>query len=130
MSKLMGGGAVPEFELPKDEETRTTPSGLAIQHLVEGSGKQPGPTDPVTVHYAGWLLSGKLFDSSYGRGETITFNLNQVISGWTEGLQEMKEGGKAKLVIPPELAYGSRGAPPVIGPNATLLFQVELVKVG
>ena len=129
MSKILGGD-VPAFELPTDDQTTKTASGLAIQHVVEGTGAQPGATDSVTVHYAGWLLSGKLFDSSYGRGQTITFGLNQVIPGWTEGLQLMKEGGKAKLIIPAELAYGSRGAPPAIGPNETLLFQVELVKVG
>ncbi len=130
MSKILGGGGVPAFELPTDAQTTATPSGLAVQHIVEGTGKQPGATDQVTVHYAGWLLSGKLFDSSYGRGESISFGLNQVISGWTEGLQLMKEGGKAKLIIPAELAYGSRGAPPSIGPNEKLLFQVELIKVG
>lgn len=120
----------PTFELPTDEQTTATSTGLAVQHLVEGTGKQPGATDMVTVHYAGWTLSGDLFDSSYGRGESISFGLNQVIAGWTEGLQLMKEGGKAKLVIPSELAYGSRGAPPAIGANETLLFQVELIKVG
>ena len=129
MSKIFGGGSVPDFALPSDSDLTETPSGLKIQTIDEGSGKQPGPTDQVEVHYAGWLLSGKLFDSSYGRGQTITFGLNQVIPGWTEGLQHMKEGGKSKLVIPADLAYGSRGAPPAIGPNETLLFQVELIQV-
>ena len=119
----------PTFELPTDEQTTATPTGLAVQHMVEGTGKQPGATDMVTVHYAGWTLSGDLFDSSYGRGESISFGLNQVIAGWTEGLQLMKEGGTAKLVIPSELAYGSRGAPPSIGPNATLVFHVELIAI-
>ena len=96
----------------------------------EGSGKAPGPTDKVTVHYAGWLTDGTPFDSSYSRGQTISFPLNGVIAGWTEGLQLMKEGGTCLFVIPPDLGYGASGAPPVIGPNATLVFQVELVSVG
>lgn len=121
---------VPDFVLPADDSCTTTPSGLKCETVTEGSGKSPGPTDRVTVHYAGWLTDGTPFDSSYARGETIAFPLNGVIAGWTEGVQLMKEGGTHRFVIPPELAYGSQGAPPVIGPNATLVFQVELVKVG
>jgi FKBP-type peptidyl-prolyl cis-trans isomerase len=131
LKKLFGGRmSTPEFQMPSDEALTKTPSGLAFQHVEEGSGKSPGASDTVTVHYAGWLTSGKLFDSSYQRGQTISFPLNGVIRGWTEGLQLMKEGGTATFVIPPGLAYGSRGAPPVIGPDETLVFRVELVKVG
>ena len=120
----------PKFELPADESLTSTRSGLRYAVAREGTGKSPGARDRVTVHYAGWLLDGTLFDSSYGRGETIEFRLDQVIPGWTEGVQLMREGGAVKLVIPPDLAYGRRGAPPVIGPNATLLFHVELIRVG
>ena len=130
MNKIFGGGDDPEFQLPTEDETTATSTGLRVQTLVEGTGKAPGPTDKVTVHYAGWTLGGKLFDSSYSRGQSISFGLNQVIPGWTEGLQLMQEGGKAKLLIPSNLAYGPRGAPPAIGPNEDLLFQVELIKVG
>ena len=120
----------PAFDLPPDSALTSTRSGLRYVVSREGPGKSPGPRDRVTVHYAGWLLDGTLFDSSYERGETIDFRLDQVIPGWTEGVQLMREGGIVKLVIPPELAYGRRGAPPDIGPNATLLFQVELIRVG
>ena len=121
---------VPAFRLPDDAACATTPSGLQHSIVNEGSGKVPGPQDKVTVHYAGWLTDGTPFDSSYSRGQTISFPLNGVIAGWTEGLQLMKEGGTSLLVIPANLAYGASGAPPVIGPNATLVFQVELVTVG
>jgi FKBP-type peptidyl-prolyl cis-trans isomerase len=121
---------VPAFCLPDESACTTTQSGLQHSLVKEGSGKTPGPQDKVTVHYAGWLTDGTPFDSSYSRGQTISFPLNGVIAGWTEGLQLMKEGGTSLLVIPPALAYGTSGAPPVIGPNATLVFQVELVTVG
>lgn len=121
--------SVPAFEMPADEALTTTASGLQYVTHDEGAGAPPGPTDKVTVHYAGWTLDGKLFDSSYSRGKTISFPLNGVIAGWTEGLQLMKEGGKATFVIPSNLAYGQRGAPPAIGPNATLVFLVELVSI-
>jgi FKBP-type peptidyl-prolyl cis-trans isomerase len=86
--------------------------------------------EKVTVHYAGWLVDGRLFDSSYARGAPAVFPLNRVIAGWSEGLQLMRPGGRFRFVIPPELGYGQRGAPPSIGPNATLVFEVELVGVG
>lgn len=121
--------SVPQFNLPADADLTSTPSGLRYLIHEAGVGAPPGPTDKVTVHYAGWTLDGKLFDSSYSRGKTISFPLNGVIKGWTEGLQLMKEGGKATLVIPSELAYGKRGAPPAIGPDAELVFLVELVSV-
>ena len=107
----------------------TTPSGLQYEVLVEGTGKQPSSTNKVTVHYTGTLLDGTIFDSSVQRGEPLEFGLNMVIPGWTEGLQLMKEGGKAKLYIPSDLAYGDRGAGQLIPPGATLIFEVELLKV-
>lgn len=107
----------------------TTKSGLQIEHLVVGSGKSPKATDKVRVHYVGKLIDGKVFDSSVDRGEPAEFPLNQVIAGWTEGLQMLKEGGKAILTIPPEIAYGDSGAGNVIPPMATLVFEVELIKV-
>lgn len=97
--------------------------------LDEGSGASPGVTDKVKVHYTGWLTDGEKFDSSVDRGEPITFPLNGVIKGWTEGVSSMKVGGKRILVIPPELGYGARGAGASIPPNATLVFQVELLKI-
>jgi len=108
----------------------TTPSGLVYQSLKEGTGASPAATDVVKVHYCGTFPeSGKEFDSSYSRGEPTEFPLNGVIPCWTEGVQKMKPGGKAKLTCPPAIAYGSRGAGGVIPPNATLNFEVELVSV-
>ena len=107
----------------------TTESGLQYQILKEGTGATPGPKDKVTVHYKGQLLDGTVFDSSFDRGQPATFPLGGVIKGWTEGLQHVKEGGSARLVIPPGLAYGERGAGQKIGPNSTLIFDVELVKI-
>ena len=108
----------------------TTPSGLIYQSLKEGSGTSPTASDTVKVHYRGTFPdSGKEFDSSYKRGEPIEFPLSGVIPCWTEGVQKMKPGGKAKLVCPPNIAYGARGAGGVIPPNATLNFEVELISV-
>jgi len=108
----------------------TTPSGLIYQSLKEGSGTSPAASDTVKVHYRGTFPdSGKEFDSSYKRGEPIEFPLSGVIPCWTEGVQKMKPGGKAKLVCPPNIAYGARGAGGVIPPNATLNFEVELISV-
>lgn len=111
----------------KKAGVKVTPTGLQYRELTAGAGKQPGPTSQVTVHYKGTFITGKEFDSSYGRGEPITFPLNGVIAGWTEGLQMMREGGKAELVIPHDLAYGP--GRPGIPPYQTLVFQVELLKV-
>lgn len=113
----------------KEKDVKTTPSGLAYKVIRSGKGKSPKATDVVEVHYHGTLIDGTVFDSSVDRKKTIKFPLNRVIRGWTEGLQLMKEGGKFKFVIPPELAYGERGAPPKIPPGATLMFEVELFKV-
>ncbi|MBF0360716.1 MAG: FKBP-type peptidyl-prolyl cis-trans isomerase [Oligoflexia bacterium] len=113
----------------KDEGAKKTASGLAYKVLVEGKGKQPAATDTVEVHYKGTLIDGTVFDSSYERNQKVTFPLNRVIKGWTEGLQLLKEGGKIKLVIPPDLGYGDAGAPPKIPGGSALVFEVELFKI-
>lgn len=108
----------------------TTASGLQYEVLTPGTGTvSPKSTDNVTVHYKGTTIDGKEFDSSYSRGEPATFPLNRVIAGWTEGVQLMKEGAKYRFFIPSELAYGEQGAGRAIGPNATLIFDVELIKI-
>lgn len=111
------------------EGVTVTESGLQYEVITEGEGARPGPEDTVEVHYRGTLLDGREFDSSYKRNQTASFALNQVIPGWTEGLQLMPAGSKYKFAIPSELAYGSGGAGGMIGPNATLLFEVELISV-
>ena len=110
-------------------EVKTTASGLQYEVLEEGTGAQPQSGDQVTVHYTGKLIDGTVFDSSVERGEPATFGVTQVIPGWVEALQMMKEGAKWRLFIPSNLAYGPNGAGGVIGPNATLIFDVELIKV-
>ena len=107
----------------------TLPSGLQYKIVKAGEGASPKVDSKVQVHYSGTLLDGTEFDSSYKRGEPASFPVNGVIAGWTEALQLMKEGAKWQLVIPSELAYAERGAPPMIPPNATLLFDVELLKI-
>jgi FKBP-type peptidyl-prolyl cis-trans isomerase FklB len=116
-------------ENAKKEGVVTLPSGLQYKVITEGSGKQPSAEDTVKVHYRGTLVDGTEFDSSYSRNEPAEFPVGGVIPGWTEALQLMKEGSKWQLVLPPELAYGERGAGPRIGPNATLVFEVELLEV-
>jgi FKBP-type peptidyl-prolyl cis-trans isomerase FklB len=111
------------------EGVKTLPSGMQYQVLQEGSGKSPSASDQVTTHYHGTLIDGTVFDSSYDRNQPATFPVNGVIAGWTEALQLMKEGAKWRLFIPSNLAYGSQGAGDVIGPNATLIFDVELISV-
>ena len=106
-----------------------TESGLQYEVVTAGEGASPGRDDEVEVHYRGTLIDGTVFDSSYDRGQTVTFGVSQVIPGWTEALQLMKEGAKYNLYIPSDLAYGPGGAGQVIGPNSTLIFEVELIKV-
>lgn len=113
----------------KEKGAVKTASGLVYQPLVEGSGAKPAATDKVKVNYRGTLIDGKEFDSSYAAGKPAEFQLDKVIKCWTEGVQMMKAGGKARLICPPDLAYGERGSGGVIPPNATLVFEVELVEV-
>lgn len=115
-------------ENAKRDEVSVTDSGLQYEVLEEGEGEQPAPENQVKVHYHGTLIDGTVFDSSVDRGEPITFGLNRVIKGWTEGLQLMKEGAKYKLYVPSDLAYGPRGQGQ-IGPDETLIFEVELLEV-
>ena len=116
-------------ENAKKEGVVTLPSGLQYQVLREGNGKKPKATDQVRCHYEGTLINGTVFDSSYKRGEPAVFGLNQVISGWTEGVQLMQEGAKYRFFIPYNLAYGERGAGQQIPPFSALIFDVELIEV-
>jgi FKBP-type peptidyl-prolyl cis-trans isomerase len=113
----------------KKDGVKTTSSGLQYKVMTEGKGPQPKATDAVTVNYRGTLIDGTEFDSSYKRGQPATFPVNGVIKGWTEGLQLMKVGSKYQLFVPPSLAYGERQMGPDIGPNSTLIFEVELVGI-
>jgi len=110
------------------EGVQTTPSGLQYEVLTAAEGPKPGPTSRVRVHYRGTLIDGREFDSSLS-GEPVTFALNEVIPGWTEAIQLMSVGSKYRFVIPPEIGYGEMGSPPDIGPNATLIFEVELLGI-
>ena len=116
-------------ENAKREGVKQTPSGLQYEILKEGTGPSPQSTDTVVVHYRGTLIDGREFDSSFKRGEPATFALNRVIPGWTEALQLMKKGAKYKVVVPHHLAYGNRQASPLIGPNSTLIFEIELLNI-
>ena len=111
------------------EGVTVTASGLQYKVITAGSGNSPSAESEVETHYEGKLIDGTVFDSSYQRGQTTTFPVNRVIAGWTEALQLMKEGDVWELTIPSALAYGTQGAGGVIGPNATLVFKVELIKV-
>ena len=116
-------------ENKKKEGVKTLPSGLQYKVINAGTGKKPKLTDTVTAHYRGTLIGGAEFDSSYKRGQPASFSVSGVIPGWTEALQLMEEGTKWELFIPTSLAYGERGAGAMIGPNATLIFEVELISI-
>jgi FKBP-type peptidyl-prolyl cis-trans isomerase FklB len=116
-------------ENKKKEGVKTLPSGLQYKVVKAGTGKKPKVNDTVTVNYRGTLIDGTEFDSSFRRGQPATFQVSGVIPGWTEAMQLMAEGAKWQLFIPPNLAYGERGAGGLIGPNATLIFEVELISV-
>ena len=124
-------GADEKKDEKKEGKVITTKSGLKYQDLKEGTGPEAKKGDMVTVHYTGWLKNGKKFDSSLDRKMPFSFKLGagRVIKGWDEGVAGMKTGGKRKLIIPPDLAYGDRGAGKVIPPNAELTFEVELLKI-
>ena len=122
-------GAAFLAENAQREGVVVTDSGLQYEVIEAGTGASPGTDDQVEVHYRGTLIDGTVFDSSYDRGETVTFGVTQVIAGWTEALQLMQEGAKYKLYIPSDLAYGAGGAGQLIGPNSTLVFEVELIDV-
>ena len=122
---------LPAFSAPEGApKSYKTASGLEVQVLREGTGRAPKMADEVTVQYAGWLANGTLFDASYTRGEPAQFQLARVIPGWSEGIQTMKEGGMSRFTIPGAIAYGPEGRPPRIPPNATLVFVVELIRIG
>ena len=116
-------------ENAKRAEVKTTESGLQYEVLAEGNGEKPAASDTVVVHYTGTLIDGTVFDSSVERGTPATFGVTQVIPGWVEALQLMQVGAKWRLYIPSDLAYGPRGAGGAIGPNATLIFDVELLQI-
>ena len=120
---------IAKIETETKKKFTKTSSGLMILTLKEGEGASPKSTDRIEVHYTGWLIDGKKFDSSRDGGQPLTIGLNQVISGWTEGVGLMKVGGTAKLIIPPELGYGSQGSPGAIPPNAYLHFEIELLSI-
>jgi FKBP-type peptidyl-prolyl cis-trans isomerase len=127
--KAGAAGKAYREENAKKPGVTTTASGLQIETIKEGTGASPAATSTVKVHYVGTLTDGTVFDSSVARGKPAEFPLNGVIRAWTEGLQLMKVGGKAKLVCPPEIAYGPEGRPPTIPPSATLVFEVELIEI-
>ena len=116
-------------KMAQEKGAKKLPSGMIYIEEQAGTGDSPKPTDKVKVHYTGKLTDGTVFDSSVERGQPATFPLNQVIKCWTEGVGQMKPGGKAKLVCPADLAYGDRGAPPKIKPGSTLTFDVELLEI-
>ena len=128
-NKNEGTKAVDPAKKPSAEGMTVLPSGLKYRVLTAGTGAKPGASERVDVHYRGQFADGKEFDSSYKRGQPATFPVNGVIKGWTEALQLMGAGAKWELCIPPDLAYGKAGMPPVIPPDSTLYFEVELLKV-
>jgi FKBP-type peptidyl-prolyl cis-trans isomerase FkpA len=137
LGALLALAAVPAFAqvdplatAAKEAGATVTPSGLVFRSLKDGTGASPTATDRVQVHYRGTFPDGREFDSSYKRGQPAEFALNGVIPCWTEGVQRLKVGGKAKLTCPAAIAYGTRGAGGVIPPNAILQFEVELLSIG
>jgi FKBP-type peptidyl-prolyl cis-trans isomerase FkpA/FKBP-type peptidyl-prolyl cis-trans isomerase FklB len=122
-------GAAFLAKVASESGAKKTESGAIITAIKEGKGASPKATDTVKVHYHGTLIDGTVFDSSVQRGEPATFPLSQVIKCWTEGLQQIKVGGKSRLVCPSSIAYGDRGSPPKIRPGATLIFEVELLEI-
>lgn len=126
--KQQGQAFIEEY-LKNNVNAKQTPTGLVYEILEDGTGSAPIASDTVEVHYTGTLIDGTVFDSSVQRNQSVTFPLNQVIPGWTEGMQFANEGGKIKLIIPAELAYGDAGMPPNIPGGATLVFEVQLIKV-
>lgn len=129
LSSILLAGLVAAPALAQPAAPVTTKTGLVYQSITEGSGASPAASDTVKVHYKGTFPDGREFDSSYKRGEPTEFPLNRVIPCWTEGVQKMKPGGKARLTCPAAIAYGERGAGNVIPPNATLHFEIELLAV-
>jgi len=129
-SALIAALLATTLALPAQAAAETLPSGVKIEHTTVGTGASPKASDMVKVHYKGTLADGKEFDSSYKRNAPASFPLRGVIPCWTEGVQKMKVGGKATLTCPPATAYGERGAPGAIPPNATLTFEVELLAIG
>ena len=129
-SPAAGAASVPNIGSLTGTARVTTASGIVFEALQTGSGPSPKPTDTVKVHYRGTFTDGREFDSSYKRGEPTSFPLNRVIPCWTEAVQLMKPGGKARITCPPQLAYGERGAGGVIPPNSTLIFDIELISIG
>lgn len=132
LSTVSSAIAAPDAAIAKSAKEKgavVTPTGLVYLSLKDGAGASPSATDTVKVHYRGTLPDGKEFDSSYKRNAPAEFPLNRVIPCWTEGVQRMKIGGKAKLTCPSAIAYGARGAGDAIPPNATLLFEVELISI-
>ena len=123
------GGNATNANSPASAGVQTTYSGLKYEVLRPGTGARPSSFSQVKVHYHGYLPDGTVFDSSVQRGQPATFGLNQVIAGWREGIPLMQEGAKYRFTVPPQLAYGARGMPPKIGPNQTLMFDVELIQV-
>ena len=128
-NSVIEAGAAYRAEFAQQPDVITLPSGLLYEVMAEGSGDKPGPDSQVTTHYHGTLIDGTVFDSSVDRGQPASFNVGGVIPGWTEALQLMNVGSKWRLVIPPELAYGERGAGGAIAPNSTLVFEVELLEI-
>jgi FKBP-type peptidyl-prolyl cis-trans isomerase len=128
--ELVSFVAPPAFSMPADADLTTTASGLRYQVLKAGTGAAPEASDMITVHYTGWLTDGNAVDSSFKAGKPATMKLGALMKGWIEGVQLMQEGAVYKFVIPPGLAYGDQGRGGVVPPNATLVFQIELIKVG